>query len=441
MKKNLDLIEKIINAKEISEYEIYLLSSEIYETQFLKDRIESERQVNDLSYFIRILDNRNEGTGVGVIKGNQFEEEIIEKSVERCRKLSQINEASKYYFPSSQSYPQIETAPKEILDNPLSIIDDLTNSIKTKISTLEKTKPTFGRFRLHIDHKYLRNSSGLNLDTNKSYFYMEFAIKAERNEKLSEFWDVEYIKRKTDLEIEERLEKWERYALANLDAEEPISNNNATVIFSPNLLKDALSSVIGFHSSGKAYHEKTTSFNIGEQIADSKLTILDNGILEGGLRTSPWDGEGNPQQKKELIKEGIFNTRLYDQKYAILEDAESTGNGIRTSNGTIENTISNIEIEPGPNSLDEIISDIKDGYLIEKCSWLNPDDYSGSFGTEIRNGYYIKDGSLDTPIKGGNLSGNVLQMIKNCLFISKERKFSVNSYLPYIAFSNLNVSS
>jgi len=441
MKNNLELIEKIIKAKNISEYEIYLLESKVYEIQFLKEKIESERQVNDLDYFIRILNQRNKGTGVGIVKGNQLEEKIIQNSIDKCLKLSQINETSKYYFPTSQIYPEIETTPKEILEDPLNVINNIAKTITNSISNLEKTKPTFGRIRLHIDHKYLLNSSGLNLDSIKSYFYLEFAIKAEKNQKLSEFWDVDYIKRRSDLDIENRLEKWNEYAIANLKANEPLSNDNATVIFSPGLLKDALAPVLGFHSSGKAFHEKISAFDIDSLVADSKLTILDNGLLPGGLRTSAWDGEGNPQQKIELIENGVFKNRLYDQKYAILENSKSTGNGIRTSNGTIENTLSNLEIKAGDISLQEIISNIKEGYFIEKCSWLNPDKYSGSFGTEIRNGYYIKNGSLETPIKGGNLSGNVLKMVKNCEFISKEREYSGNSYLPYIAFTNLNISS
>lgn len=87
-----------------------------------------------------------------------------------------------------------------------------------------------------------------------------------------------------------------------------------------------------------------------------------------------------------------------------------------------------------------MISSIKEGYLIEKFSWLNPDELSGFFGAEIRNGYYIKDGEFKNPIKLGNVSGNVLEMIKNCQYISKETEYVENSLLPYIAFANLTVS-
>ncbi|MBD3213494.1 MAG: hypothetical protein GF311_12875 [Candidatus Lokiarchaeota archaeon] len=439
--ENLELIEKVIKSKDISDYEIYLIESEIYEIEFIKANVDSERQVNDLDYFIRLLDKEDEKSGMGIAKGNKLEEDKINQTVDNCIKLSQINKSSDYFFPSPQSYSQIKPTSKEVLNYPSTLIQNLTDKIKRKLIEFKKTTPTFGRIRIHIDHIFLNNSTGLNLDTKKSYFYLEFAIKAKKDKKLSEFWDVDYIGRFSDLKIEQRLDKWNKLALASINAVEPKSNNNAIVVFSPSLLKDALIPVIGFHASGKAFHEEQSFFKRSEKVADSKITLLDNGLLEGGLRTSPWDGEGNPQRKTEIISNGIFENRIYDQKYAILEKTQSTGNGIRTSNGTIENTITNMEILAGELSLNEIFSNINEGYFIQKCSWLNPDKYSGSFGTEIRNGYNIKEGTLGTPIKGGNLSGNVLDMIKRCEYISKEREFSGNSYLPYIAFSNLRISA
>ncbi len=109
--------------------------------------------------------------------------------------------------------------------------------------------------------------------------------------------------------------------------------------------------------------------------------------------------------------------------------------------GGITNKASNFEILPGDLTLDEIISNISEGYYIEQFSWLNPSVLSGSFGAEIRSGYYIKDGEIQYPIKLGNVSGNVLKMIQDCQYISKEREFFENSLFPYMVFKNLTVSS
>ncbi|MHA1460026.1 MAG: metallopeptidase TldD-related protein, partial [Promethearchaeota archaeon] len=107
----------------------------------------------------------------------------------------------------------------------------------------------------------------------------------------------------------------------------------------------------------------------------------------------------------------------------------------------IVNGISNFKILPGDISFNDMVSEIKEGYYIDKFSWLNPSEVSGDFGAEIRNGYYILNGEFQNPIKLGNVSGNVLEMVKNCVYISKEREFNENTLFPYMAFKNLNVSS
>ena len=190
----------------------------------------------------------------------------------------------------------------------------------------------------------------------------------------------------------------------------------------------------------KAYQEKMTRFNPEHKIASNNLTIIDNGLMSGGLHSNSWDGEGNPRQSTIIVKEGIFKNRLYDQKYALLENKQSTGNGIRAPDGSISNGITNLEILPGKSSLDEIISDIREGYLIENCAWVNPSPLTGDFGTLINNGYYIENGKIQYAVQGGNVSGSGLKMLKECEIISKERDFAKNCLLPYIAFSGLTIS-
>ena len=439
--ESIELIEKSLKSKKIQEYEIYFVEQDIFETEFLKNKIDAVREVKDIEYVIRILTQKGDETGIGIVKGNSLNSKEIEYNIDICQLLSKENNSSKYHFPERNSITPIKTADQSILSDPIGFKADMSEEIRKEIDEHKEVSPTFGRFRLHIQNKYLKNSTGLDLGASKTFFYIEYALKAQENGKLSEAWEIEYIKEKEHLNIEERVNKWVRIAVDTLKAKIPKPNKQAIVIFPPNVLKNAISPVIGFHALGKAYHEKISTLNVDAKVASDTFTLQDDGLLEGGLMCNSWDGEGNPHQMNEVIKNGIFKNRLYDQKFAIMGNTESTGNGIRIDDGSVINSISNLEILPGDIAKEEMISDIKEGYLIEKCSWLNPDRFSGSFGTEIRNGYFIKNGRLEYPIKGGNISGNVLEMIKNCQYISKERDFSLNSLFPYISFKNLSISS
>ncbi|MBD3256293.1 MAG: hypothetical protein GF383_14440 [Candidatus Lokiarchaeota archaeon] len=437
----IELIEKRLKFQEIKDYEIYLTKTNIIETQFLKNKIESERELHTFDYFLRILSHKENETGVGIVKGNSFNSNNVDSNIRLCSTLSKHNLSSKYELPYPQKLGYVKTAEEKVLKNPKQINRDLTEEIQSEIAGYKEISPTFGRFRIHIQDKYLRNSNNVDLFAQKSYFYFEFALKAQNKGKLAESWETGYVKNIDQLRFPERIQKWVKIAKDTLKASLPISNEKAIVLFPTHILKDALNSVVAFHSSGRAKHEGLSKFEINKKVATENLTIFDNGLLQGGLMTNSWDGEGNPQEVNKIIDNGIFKKRLFDQKYAILENTKSSGNGIRNSDGSISNTITNLQIEPGVISLKEMISEIKEGYYIEKCSWLNPDPLSGFFGTEIRNGYYIKNGELRHPIKGGNLSGNILKMLSNCLYISRETEFAENSYFPSIFFDNLSISS
>jgi len=439
--EKLELIEKRLKLKDVKEYEIFLVERKAYESIFLKDKVDNEREVNDFDYLLRILSQKNDITGIGLVKGNSLNLNEIDRNIEICILSAKNNLGSKYYFPNKKKIQNVSISDEKILQDPLGIKIDLAEELIAEIKQQKDIKPTFGRFRVHIDQSFLRNSNAIDIDSLKTYFFIEFSLKAQENGKLAEYWPFQFIKEKQFLNFSERVKKWSNLALDTLKAHPPIPNNNATIIFSPQVLSRAINPVIGTHASGKAFHQKISRFKIDEKLASENITIIDDGLLEGGFNTNGWDSEGSPHQRNEIIKKGIFQKRLYDQKYAIVENEESTGNGMRSLYGYVETGISNLEIFPGDMSFEEIISQIDEGYYIEQFSWLRPSELSGNFGAEIRNGYYIKNGKFENPIKLGNISGNVFKMIRNCLYLSKEREYFVNTFFPYMVFENLTVSS
>ncbi|MCK4381675.1 MAG: TldD/PmbA family protein [Candidatus Lokiarchaeota archaeon] len=439
--EKIDLIERILNSKNIQEYEIYFTEKKAFESIFLKDKVDNEREIKSFEYSLRILSQKENKTGVGIVRGNSLNPQEIKQNIDTCINLSKFNRSTKYKFPKKPLTQKISIYDKRVIEDPLGTKIDLVEELASKIKQKKEVSPTFGRFRVHIDEIFLRNSNSIDVSALKTYFFIEFSLKAQKEGKLSEYWPFLYIKERKHLNFAKRVEKWVKLAQDTLKAKPPKPAKDATIIFSPQVLHDAINPVIGFQASGKAFHEKISLFKINEKVTSEKITMYDDGLLEGGFATNDWDGEGTPHQRNEIIKKGYFQKILYDQKYAMVENSESTGNGKKAMDGSIINGISNLEILPGDMTLNEIISNIKVGYYIEQFSWLNPSEITGTFGAEIRNGYYIKDGKFENPIKLGNVSGNVLKMIRDCQYISKEREYFENTLFPYMVFNNLTVSS
>jgi PmbA protein len=437
----LDQIENILKSKNIEEYEIFLVERNLFETILLKNKRDVEREITDFEYFIRILSQRGDGTGIGVIRGNSLDSKQLERNIFWCVELSRVNSGLKYHFPETSNPPKIINAEDKLVKNPVTVKNDLVEELISNCADQQNIEAPFGRFRTHIHYNYLRNSNNVDLDSLKTFYYIELSLKAEKNGSLAEFWDASYYKNREHLKFEERIAEWANLARDTLNAKVPEPEKEAVVIFPPTVLREAINSVIGNHSLARTHSEKVSQFSVNEQVASNQITLIDDGLLEGGLESNPWDAEGIPHQKTIVIENGIFKNRLYDYKYALKDNTKSTGNAARSFRGTVTNGISNFVINAGEISKKEMISEIEKGYYIQKFSWLNPNDIQGFFGAEIRNGYYIENGEFKYPIKLGNVSGNVLEMIKQCLYISKEREFYQDSYFPYIAFKDLTVSS
>ncbi len=100
-------------------------------------------------------------------------------------------------------------------------------------------------------------------------------------------------------------------------------------------------------------------------MAAENVTINDDGLIPGGLRTSTFDGEGVPHQKTTLIEKGILRNFLYDNYTAKKEGRQSTGNASRAGYlSTPEIEATNFHIMPGTVAADQIISEIDDGLII-----------------------------------------------------------------------------
>jgi PmbA protein len=255
------------------------------------------------------------------------------------------------------------------------------------------------------------------------------------------------------MEAEKVLPNWIQLAKDTLKAEMP-PNQKMTVILNPKSVCDLLVPTIGSHALGEMKFKKQTLFNKEDAVASNCLTVQDDGLHDFGLLSSPFDDEGYPQRATTVIEKGVFKNYLYDQKYALNMSEEPTGNGLKSLSGmtnimgkhmlSIGGSPTNLTVKPGKTSLETMISEVKNGILVEQFSWLNPDRLSTSFSSEIRNAYEIRDGECKQALKGGMVSGKVFDMIKNISGISNQQlvesgatAFSCIS--PYIRFEDVQV--
>nr|MDO8098090.1 TldD/PmbA family protein [Candidatus Njordarchaeota archaeon] len=453
----MDDYQNLFRKSNIAEYDVYRLKATINEVQLRGFDVEIVREpVEALGFGTRVLSREGELVGIGLSSCSQESE--LEKCIKNAEFFSTLNKQKmKYEFPQLKHDPSVATVDKTIRDSPVEAIGDYTesllNSLKDEAQLGSSVRPTFGKVRTYLFETYLENSSGLAKEKVETYFYLELALKVSDGVKLAEFWPRKYKRRISDLKVGDLLPHWMKLAKDTLHAKMAPAGQ-LSVIMNPESLCDAIVPTVGFHAAGEQKLKNQTVFKKGNVVASEELSITDDGLLDYALMSAPFDDEGNPQQRTSIINKGVFEDFVYDQKHALMLNEKSTGNGIRTAPSAnqvnkhtfpVVNNPTNISIKSGNLSFDELVSEVKDGILIEQFSWLYPDPFSSGFSTEIRNAYLIKNGEIEKPLKGGLVAGKVFDLMKNISGISNSARiesgataFSVVA--PYIRFENVTVA-
>ena len=101
---------------------------------------------------------------------------------------------------------------------------------------------------------------------------------------------------------------------------------------------------------------------LGVQVANEKLTIIDDGNIREGYMTMKTDGEGVPMQTKTIIENGVLKNLIYDNYTAKKEGKNSTGNAIRGNyNTTPSLTSTNLILRAGNKNFDELVETVEKG--------------------------------------------------------------------------------
>lgn len=146
---------------------------------------------------------------------------------------------------------------------------------------------------------------------------------------------------------------------------------------------------------------------IGEQVASSVVSAVDDGTLSNEWGSSNIDDEGTPTRRNLLIENGILKGYMVDKLNGRRMGVESTGSARRESYKYAPTSrMTNTFILNGTSSLEDMLSNVENG-IYAKCMGggsVNPS--TGDFNFSIMEGYLIKNGKITEPVRGATLIGN-----------------------------------
>lgn len=196
----------------------------------------------------------------------------------------------------------------------------------------------------------------------------------------------------------------------------PCESGVMPVIFRNTAMSDLLSAFAGIFSADAA--QKGMSLlagKEGEAIAAPCVTLVDDPLLPGGMRTRAFDSEGVASYTKNVIEGGTLRTLLHNLKTAHKAGCASTGNAARGGYaGPVGVAPSNFFFLPGQKDLAALEAEMGDGIVVTEVEGLHAgaNAVSGDFSL-LSRGYLVRGGKRDAAVEQVTVAGNFFQLLKD----------------------------
>ncbi|MDQ0454997.1 TldD/PmbA family protein [Rhizobium paknamense] len=216
------------------------------------------------------------------------------------------------------------------------------------------------------------------------------------------------------------------------------TGRNVTVVFDPRVARGFVGHIAGA-INGAAVARKTSFLRdrMGEQVLKAGLNITDDPLVVRGSASRPFDGEGITGQKLTMIEDGVLKHWFLSSSAARELGLETNGRGARGGT-SVSPTSTNLALEPGDISPEELIASVGDGFYVTDMIGHGVDMITGDYSRGA-SGFRIEKGELTYPVSEVTIASNLKDMFMRVTPASDiDRKFGVAA--PTLAVEGMTLA-
>lgn len=436
-----NVIKMALN-KGATEAETYLWQAKTVTIEFEED-IKSFKVSSSLGLGLRVVINKK----VALYSITSIRKDEIEKAVLKAIKIARASPEdpdwnhlnSEFGKSNAQGYYDEKIEKLDYNE----IVDEIKIAINKMMDYNKRIKPTRGVVTFGTAKTLIVNNYGESGERKETGISAWLRCKAEENGLKSTGTEGGEARMLEKINFEELALKAAEKAVKFLRAK-PIKSGEMPVIIASRVFANILGVMLSGPISAEWVQKKRSPLanKIGSQVAHEKITIIDDGLMNCGWYTRPFDDEGHPTQITPIIENGILKNYIYDTYTALKDKVKSTGNARRMYSQPPSPSPNNLILKPGTVSLEEIIEETKLGlYVVDTIGeWLsNP--VSGNLNATVTHAHLIKDGEIAQQVKGIVISGDFYRILRKGIeILGKDLKNSRNIYTPTVKIAKLTIA-
>lgn len=227
-------------------------------------------------------------------------------------------------------------------------------------------------------------------------------------------------------------------ALARLNPTRP-KTAKLPVIYDPRVSSSLVGHLAGaVNGAGIARGTSFLRDRMGQQIFAHGITIRDDPHRIRGLRSRPFDGEGQPTSPLDIILDGVLKTWVLDGRSAKQLGLKTTGNAARGTSGPPSPATSNLYLAAGTLSPAELMADIKEGLYVTELIGSGINGITGDYSRGAA-GFMIRDGQLAEPVAEVTIADNLIEMFAR-LVPANDLRFLRGTDAPTIRIDDMTMA-
>lgn len=224
-----------------------------------------------------------------------------------------------------------------------------------------------------------------------------------------------------------------------------VPTQRVPIVFAPEVARSLIGSVFDAASGDAIWRQASfLAGKLGEQIGASRLNIIDDNAMllptgVGGFGTSPFDGEGLPSRRTVVLENGILRNYMLNTYAARKLGMKSTHNASRGLAGAPGIGPGNLYLEPGTQTPEQIIGDVKAGLYVTSLMGFGTNIVTGDYSRGAA-GLWIENGQLTHAVEEITIAGNLGEMLKNITAIGNDLVFRGSVASPTIRVDGMTIA-
>jgi PmbA protein len=227
-------------------------------------------------------------------------------------------------------------------------------------------------------------------------------------------------------------------AVKRLNARKP-KTAKLPIVFEPRVAGSLLGHLAGA-ISGPAI-ARGTSFlkdSLGKALFDGSISIIDDPHRLRGLRSKPFDAEGLANSRRAIIDKGVLTTWIMSLSSARQLGLESTGHASRSPSSPPSPSVSNLSMEAGNLSPEELVADVAEGFYVTDMMGMGVNHVTGDYSRGAA-GFWIEKGEITHPVSEATIAGNLKDMFRN-LTPANDLEFRFGTNAPTLRIEGMTVA-